>query len=249
MLKQSQQGFNCRTPYGSVDSTHGRFRYPLIRCSAKALRELTGCEDFTVFDLRTDFEREVHPAHRVATMRYEKATVESRRVTLGPEVENSDFRENTDAFQYAAMYCEMVPRAIDVASNVLAAMLSEKTEGVIICCTAGKDRTGVVAAILMTALGVSQRWIVDDYHASEAALVPMEAFRSRRWGLTKDYPDYLRRVRCNPLAIQAVLNDHRLNGAVLMTMLGERGLTRDWKSMVQQLAWDRVLTADRDGPR
>lgn len=41
---------------------------------------------------------------------------------------------------------------------------------VLIHCTAGKDRTGIVVAVLMRAVGVSRAAIITDYRATQAAL-------------------------------------------------------------------------------
>jgi hypothetical protein len=41
---------------------------------------------------------------------------------------------------------------------------------VLIHCTAGKDRTGIVVAVLMRAVGVSRAAVIEDYRATEAAL-------------------------------------------------------------------------------
>jgi protein-tyrosine phosphatase len=49
-------------------------------------------------------------------------------------------------------------------------------------CSAGKDRTGLVVALLLDLLGVSHAAIIADYHASEAGLATapgFEAYRAR----------------------------------------------------------------------
>jgi protein tyrosine/serine phosphatase len=41
---------------------------------------------------------------------------------------------------------------------------------VVVHCAAGKDRTGIVVALLLLAAGVPRRHVVDDYALSESAL-------------------------------------------------------------------------------
>jgi protein-tyrosine phosphatase len=48
-------------------------------------------------------------------------------------------------------------------------------------CTAGKDRTGVAAALLLTALGVPRATIVDDYLLSNRHMAPMPAHPTGFW--------------------------------------------------------------------
>ena len=51
------------------------------------------------------------------------------------------------------------------AAEAIHAIASAET-GVLFCCTAGKDRTGVIAALLLSACGVDRHLIVGDYAAS-----------------------------------------------------------------------------------
>lgn len=45
----------------------------------------------------------------------------------------------------------------------IAAMSPDKPEGLLVHCTAGKDRTGVFVAVLLSMLGVEDDNIADDY--------------------------------------------------------------------------------------
>ena len=44
------------------------------------------------------------------------------------------------------------------------------TARVLVHCTAGKDRTGIVVALALLAVGVDRQAVVDDYARSEANL-------------------------------------------------------------------------------
>lgn len=49
-------------------------------------------------------------------------------------------------------------------------LLVRREPPVLVHCTAGKDRTGIVVAVLLRAVGVSRTAIIADYRATEAAL-------------------------------------------------------------------------------
>ena len=62
---------------------------------------------------------------------------------------------------------------LDVARGPLARVvttLARTDEPAVFHCAAGKDRTGVVSALLLSLLGVSDEWIVADYAATREAL-------------------------------------------------------------------------------
>ncbi len=74
-------------------------------------------------------------------------------------------------------------------------------------CFAGKDRTGVLAALILALLGVSEADIMADYAASEAAQVPLGA------QIRRDFPDAVldappaHVVACPPQAIGLFLTE------------------------------------------
>ena len=65
----------------------------------------------------------------------------------------------------AEMYGEIItdPRAIQCLRTILQLIAAEKEGGVYFHCYAGKDRTGIVLAILLTILGVDKEEIIRDY--------------------------------------------------------------------------------------
>ncbi len=67
--------------------------------------------------------------------------------------------------QYRRMFAELLAGAVPLAFH----------------CTAGKDRTGVAAALLLTALGVPRATIVDDYLLSNEHMAPMPAHPTGFW--------------------------------------------------------------------
>lgn len=75
---------------------------------------------------------------------------------------------------FAASYIDVLERAPDtVAAAVGAVAAAEDDSGVLIHCFAGKDRTGIVTALLLGAVGVLDHEIAADYAASHANLAPL----------------------------------------------------------------------------
>jgi protein-tyrosine phosphatase len=55
-------------------------------------------------------------------------------------------------------------------------LIAESEHAVVFHCAAGKDRTGILAALLLSSLGVPDEVIVADYHLSERSLGPAVAW-------------------------------------------------------------------------
>lgn len=88
-------------------------------------------------------------------------------------------------------------------ANQFRAMFAQMLEGkvpIIINCSGGKDRTGVAAALVLTALGVPRAVVVEDYLLSKIHFRPRMAAESpvgadRRWqGMAPELMDVLRGV-------------------------------------------------------
>ncbi|RLQ21036.1 tyrosine-protein phosphatase [Seongchinamella sediminis] len=69
-------------------------------------------------------------------------------------------------------YSSMGGRYADSYRAMFAALLSDNAVPMLFHCTAGKDRTGVAAALVLSVLGVPRQTILEDYEAS--ALDPVE---------------------------------------------------------------------------
>ena len=82
-----------------------------------------------------------------------------------------DGRIPTSAEDVPVSYFEMVDEQILMLP--IMKTLSTSTDGVIYHCTAGKDRTGVISALLLALTGVQQADILADYQISQAYLCSM----------------------------------------------------------------------------
>jgi protein-tyrosine phosphatase len=71
-----------------------------------------------------------------------------------------------------SVYGDMVDLAVPQLSALFAALLDPATYPALICCRAGKDRTGFASALILLALGVSREAVMADYLRSNAFVRP-----------------------------------------------------------------------------
>jgi protein-tyrosine phosphatase len=79
---------------------------------------------------------------------------------------------DNDNFTWGDHYIEMVESRKDWVRNVFEAMSCEKA-AVLYHCTTGKDRTGIITALLLGLCGVDRSDIVADYCVSQIYLQPI----------------------------------------------------------------------------
>jgi protein-tyrosine phosphatase len=121
-----------------------------------------------VFDLRSDLELAEHGAGDFSSEagRHRHVPLVSISLSL------SDPRIDWSKVDLGARYLEMMVEGRDVIREILE-HLADAEDATLFHCTGGKDRTGVVAAVLLRTLGVDDETIVADYAVSEKYL---EAF-------------------------------------------------------------------------
>jgi protein-tyrosine phosphatase len=89
------------------------------------------------------------------------------------------------------VYVEMATAGRAAVANILR-VIAEGEHAVVFHCFAGKDRTGVLAALLLSILGVPDDTIVGDYSLSDHALGPAVA-----WAESND-PEWAARMAAFP---------------------------------------------------
>jgi protein-tyrosine phosphatase len=133
------------------DALHGLEPDDLDRYQQLGLR--------TVFDLRGDAEREVSP-NPVASRHLK---VLSRPADAAPLVPPTDLTAEAGEKFLGDMYRGLIDHAAEQIGELFGGLLDVDGLPAVFHCHAGKDRTGVVAALLLEALGVSRSVILDDY--------------------------------------------------------------------------------------
>lgn len=129
----------------------------------------------TIIDLRTDGEIERHPCaySRGNGFDYRHFPIAAGSVPP-PALED-----------VPASYLQI---AIQKETADALRTIAEAETGVLFCCTAGKDRTGVVSAILLLSCGVNREIVIDDYAVSR------EYNKERLEKYLSEHPEVDRRI-------------------------------------------------------
>ena len=128
-------------------------------------------------------------------------------------------------FDMALRYCDSLDRCQDQFAAVFRAIATAEPGIVLFHCTAGKDRTGVVAALLLALAEVSNADIIADYALTASAEGLIEQLRARALS-AGTAPDHVERMLASDGATMAAFLAH-LNAAHggIRAYLEEIGLT------------------------
>lgn len=107
------------------------------------------------YDLRSDEERRAEPTAAAFLRQIHVPLVVSGPASLAEA-------EDGEAF-LLALYQRLLFDAAGTIGSILLAMAHGDGAPAVVHCSAGKDRTGVVAAILLLALEVDEHVVLDDY--------------------------------------------------------------------------------------
>jgi hypothetical protein len=127
-----------------------------------------------------------------------------------PAIDDDD-REGGAAIEasdsLSGIYRVIVERSGRSMAAAVRAIASAPPGGVLVHCHAGKDRTGLVVALTLAAVGVSEQAIAEDYAASEARLQRHFAEELEDPGLDQARREWLRGLQhARPETITAVLD-------------------------------------------
>ena len=102
-------------------------------------------------------------------------------------------------------------------------------------CTAGKDRTGLVIALLLRLVGVDADTIAADYHATAACLAGdfMVEFRRRTEARGIDWQAYAPLLKCPPEFMLRLLTYVDETYGSVQTYLGQAGVAADELTALQ----------------
>lgn len=118
----------------------------------------------TIYDLRRDEERSVAPDPFPNV----HVCIISRLVANGHPKLGEEPRESEGADLLRLLYRGMLDHAGPDIGSVLRGIADPETSPVLFHCTAGKDRTGVIAALVLEWLGVARELVLDDFELTNA---------------------------------------------------------------------------------
>jgi hypothetical protein len=176
-------------------------------------RQLLASGVRTVVDLRMPAERDREPTPELPGVRF-------RLLPLIPQADTGAVaRSRPDA---AAVYRYVVTERAAAVAGVVSAIAEAPPGAVLFHCQAGKDRTGIVAAVLLRLVGVSREDVVGDYLRTNQELGPF-------W--EREEPDPVRRAErvrqtaADPQAIGAALDvvEHGGGAAAYLARHGADG--------------------------
>ena len=131
---------------------------------------------------------------------------------------------------YAASYLRMLDVVQPALTGLVRLLLESDMAATCIACTAGKDRTGVMCALLLLALGVSDEAISADFARSgDELLLNVDLFEDhwRRKGITRE--QYGERLRTPPETMLSFLEAARIRFGGTEQLLMRVGLPPDWR--------------------
>lgn len=173
--------FNVRDVGGYPTDSGGRTRWrSLVR--ADNLRRLTpagraALADYgvaTVIDLRAPFERQIDPSPFATGPAPPGAPVYLTIPILDSKGRDAAVAAAIDtAPTVEAMYRLLLDRCREQIGTVIRAIAAAPDGGVLVYCHAGKDRTGLIAALLLAVAGVRTSTIARDYALSDTYLRPL----------------------------------------------------------------------------
>lgn len=131
----------------------------------------------TVIDLRMQAERDADPPRDLPIEALHLPAFGDWDDSVEAEIDAVAAAETDTASRTAAVYLEFLERFRANFARAVSAVGSAPDGAVIVHCQGGKDRTGLVAAILLRVAGVGIDAIAEDYALSEVHLAP----RLEKW--------------------------------------------------------------------
>ncbi|MCD2172096.1 tyrosine-protein phosphatase [Rhizobium sp. C4] len=119
----------------------------------------------TVIDLRRPAELEAQPNPFAADTRVRYVNVslfENLAPTYGPQIDTLH-----------ALYVRALEERMEVIASILTVIAEAEAGAVLFHCTAGKDRTGLIAALLLVNAGVADDDIIADYALTGRMIAPL----------------------------------------------------------------------------
>lgn len=216
---------NIRDLGGYVRSTGGTTQWGRV-LRGEALHHLNADSISRLVDNRLSLVIDLRGPHETGMAPHpfrDHADVAYRNIVLFDAL--SPIAMSETPFSMAQRYCDALDHCGPQLAEVLRAIADAEPGIVLFHCTAGKDRTGIIAALLLLMAGVSRTDIAADYAltASAEGLIVQLRERALRAG---GRPDHVERVLASDADTMLAMLDHldTAHGGI-HAFLGTIGLT------------------------
>jgi hypothetical protein len=176
----------------------------LKRLTDDGWRELVGHGIVTIVDLRMDEERAADPPADVPVEVVHVNGLAGSPPDYGEQLDALVDAVPTPAEKTKVVYLDFLERFGPNWAAAIRAVADAPPGGVLVHCMGGKDRTGLVVALLLSLAGVSDAEIAADYAISEGNLTSVQQMwendadsdeeRERRRQIGRTPPDAMRAV-------------------------------------------------------
>lgn len=179
-----------------------------------------------IFDLRSAEEMAAAPDRIPQGAEYQAMTVEAETSTLRRLWMLVRYYHRLDHFLLDSYTRVMLERNALLFGKMFRQLADDNDLPAVFHCTAGKDRTGVTAALLLSTLGVPETTIISDYSLTNHAytsihrIISAQAKELARLGLTVD--DMQPLLLANPETLRSTLNYIRERYGDVETYLMQR---------------------------
>jgi protein-tyrosine phosphatase len=134
----------------------------------------------TVVDLRSEREAEIHPDRLPDSVVYRPMPILPGGDGSGVERFMQTF-DPDDFPPWEIVYRDLIRDHIATVAALFGLVVDPAARPLVFHCSAGKDRTGVVAALLLTILGVAWEDVEDDFMLTNEILRPARHEIMDRW--------------------------------------------------------------------
>ena len=135
----------------------------------------------TIFDLRSQRERTEAPEPDLPGIECLWYPSTQDDPTHPTKADVNAYRASTGGFSWNQMYLDIMKSHRDSFKAVFQHILEHPDKPFLFHCTAGKDRTGVLAALILGLANVDIEYINHDYALTRVGMEPARSFLMQKW--------------------------------------------------------------------
>jgi protein-tyrosine phosphatase len=180
----------------------------------------------TVIDLRAPDERAMMPSP-FAEHDPDSAALTYLSLSLAHGASSEIVERVNKTADMTECYCLMLEHYRPGIVNVIQAAAAGRPGGVLVHCHAGKDRTGIVVALLLRIAGVAQEMIIADYTLSNDYLQPLYAEWLQNIQDPAEQKHFLWLIQARPETMRQTLAHLDAQHGSVQKYLSRAGVTED----------------------